>query len=203
VTETTSAPVPLPDVRLLSQVSYVSSLKRGCIRPPGHYIRANIALAATTTGAIGHVATMARIAMPVCVGLADQERGFSQEPRFRKSLMGETMFITPAYAQAAGGTGLNAFETLLPILFILPIMYFLVLRPQQQKMKQHRDMIAKVARGDTVVTNGGIVGKVTRVKEGEGEIEVEIAENTRVRVVRGMIAEVRVKGQPVKEAEKA
>lgn len=112
------------------------------------------------------------------------------------------MFITPAYAQAAGGTGLNAFETLLPILFILPIMYFLVLRPQQQKMKQHRDMIAKVSRGDTVITAGGIVGKVTRVKEGDAEIEVEIAENTRVRVIRGMISDVRVKGQPVKEPEK-
>ena len=113
------------------------------------------------------------------------------------------MFITPAYAQATIGTGLNAFETLLPILFILPIMYFLVLRPQQQKLKLHREMIAKVSRGDTVITNGGIVGKVTRVKEGDTEIEVEIAENTRVRVVRSMIAEVRVKGQPVKEAEKA
>ena len=62
------------------------------------------------------------------------------------------MFITPAYAQlmGGGGTGLNAFETLLPILFILPIMYFLVLRPQQLKLKQHREMITKVARGDTV-----------------------------------------------------
>jgi preprotein translocase subunit YajC len=113
------------------------------------------------------------------------------------------MFITPAFAQAAGGTGLNAFETLLPILFILPIMYFLVLRPQQQKLKLHREMITKVARGDTVITNGGIVGKVTRVKEGDAEVEVEIADNVRVRVVRSMIADVRVKGQPVKEAEKA
>lgn len=113
------------------------------------------------------------------------------------------MFITPAFAQTGGGTGLNAFETLLPILFILPIMYFLVLRPQQQKMKQHREMITRVARGDTVVTNGGIVGKVTRVKEGDAEIEVEIAENVKVRVVRSMITDVRVKGQPIKEAEKA
>ena len=115
------------------------------------------------------------------------------------------MFITPAYAQltGGGGTGLNAFETLLPILFILPIMYFLVLRPQQLKLKQHREMITRVTRGDTVITNGGIVGKVTRVKEGDTEIEVEIADNVRVRVVRSMIAEVRVKGQPVKETEKA
>ena len=111
------------------------------------------------------------------------------------------MFITPAYAQA-GGTGLNAFETLLPILFILPIMYFLVLRPQQQKLKQHREMIARVTRGDTVITAGGIVGKVTRVKEGDAEVEVEIAEGTRVRVIRSMITDVRVKGQPVAPAEK-
>lgn len=111
------------------------------------------------------------------------------------------MFITPAYAQT--GTGLNAFETLLPILFILPIMYFLVLRPQQQKIKQHREMIGRVSRGDTVITNGGIIGKVTRVKDGDAEIEVEIAENTRVRVVRSMIAEVRVKGQPANDTGKA
>ena len=111
------------------------------------------------------------------------------------------MFITPAYAQA-GGSALDA-TNLIPFLVILPIMYFLVLRPQQQKMKEHREMITRVARGDTVVTNGGIIGRVTRVKEGDTEIEVEIADNTRVRVVRTMISDVRVKGQPVKEAEKA
>ncbi|MBN9265289.1 MAG: preprotein translocase subunit YajC [Hyphomicrobium sp.] len=87
---------------------------------------------------------------------------------------------------------------LLPILLMFVIFYFLLLRPQQQRVKQHRDMVANIRRGDVVVTGGGIIGKVTRVKEGEAEIEVEIAENTRVRLMRGTVAEVRVKGEVAK-----
>ena len=74
------------------------------------------------------------------------------------------------------------------------------LRPQQQKMAAHREMINNIRRGDTVVTQGGLVGKVTRVKETDAEIEVELNENNRVRVMRGMIAEVRTKGEPAKDA---
>lgn len=109
------------------------------------------------------------------------------------------MIITPAYAQSAGGSS-DFMIQLLPILLMFVIFYFLLLRPQQQRVKQHREMVANIRRGDTVVTAGGIVGKITRIKEGEAEIEVEIAENTRVRLMRATIAEVRVKGEPVKAA---
>jgi len=94
--------------------------------------------------------------------------------------------------------GIDFMIQLLPILLMFVIFYFLLLRPQQQRVKQHRDMVANIRRGDVVVTGGGIIGKVTRVKEGEAEIEVEIAENTRVRLMRGTVAEVRVKGEVAK-----
>jgi preprotein translocase subunit YajC len=107
------------------------------------------------------------------------------------------MLISPAYAQAPGG-GDFLFQ-LMPIVLMFVIFYFLLLRPQQQRMKQHREMVANIRRGDTVVTSGGIIGKVTKVKD-DGEIEVEIADNTRVRVIKSTVAEVRVKGEPAKEA---
>lgn len=87
---------------------------------------------------------------------------------------------------------------LVPMLLVFVIFYFFMIRPQQQRMKQHRATIDAIRRGDTVVTQGGIIGKVTRVKD-DGELEVEIADNTRVRVIKGTIAEVRVKGEPTKE----
>jgi preprotein translocase subunit YajC len=99
------------------------------------------------------------------------------------------------YAQAGGS---DFMIQLLPILLMFVIFYFLLLRPQQQRVKQHREMVANIRRGDVVVTGGGIIGKVTRVKEGEAEVEVEIAENTRVRLMRGTITEVRVKGEVAK-----
>jgi preprotein translocase subunit YajC len=85
-----------------------------------------------------------------------------------------------------------------PFGLILVIMYFLILRPQQKKAQDHQKMIAAVRRGDTVITSGGIVGKVTKAGEGD-QVEVEIAPNVRVQVLRGMIADVRSKGEPVKE----
>ena len=112
------------------------------------------------------------------------------------------MFITPAYAQtAAGGSSGDPLTSLLvPILLMFVIFYFLLLRPQQQRAKQHREMVANVRRGDTVVTSGGIVGKVTKVADDSDEIEVELADNTRVRVLKGTLLEVRAKGEPVKES---
>ena len=107
------------------------------------------------------------------------------------------MLISPAYAQGAGG-GSDFMLQLVPILLMFVIFYFLLLRPQQQRMKQHREMVANIKRGDTVVTSGGIVGLVTKVRD-EGEIEVEIAKDVRVRVLKGTVAEVRVKGEPVKD----
>ena len=105
------------------------------------------------------------------------------------------MSTSLVYAQAGGS---DFMIQLLPILLMFVIFYFLLLRPQQQRVKQHRDMVATIRRGDVVVTGGRIIGKVTRVKEGEAEIEVEIAENTRVRLMRGTVAEVRVKGEVAK-----
>jgi preprotein translocase subunit YajC len=109
-------------------------------------------------------------------------------------------FITPAFAQAAPGPGgSNFLIQLLPFVMILGIMYFLIIRPQQKRLKDHRDLIASIKRGDTVVTSGGLVGKVTRVI-GDAELQVEIAENVRVRVIRSTISEVRTRGD-VRDAE--
>lgn len=106
--------------------------------------------------------------------------------------------ITPAYAQAAGIPAGTDFMQMAPFAIILVIMYFLILRPQQKRAKAHADMIANVRRGDTVITAGGLVAKVVKVTD-EPEIEVEIAPNVRVRVIRGMITDVRSKGEPVKD----
>ncbi len=84
-----------------------------------------------------------------------------------------------------------------PFILIFVIMWFLIIRPQQRKARDHQDMIKAVRRGDTVVSTGGIVGRVTKVTE-DPEIEVEIAEGVRVRLMRAMISEVRSKGEPVK-----
>ena len=86
----------------------------------------------------------------------------------------------------------------LPFVLIFVIMYFLILRPQRQKQKHHQELIANVRRGDTVVTTGGLIGKVAKVVD-EGELQIDLAEGVRVRVVRTMIAEVRAKGEPVKD----
>jgi preprotein translocase subunit YajC len=107
--------------------------------------------------------------------------------------------ITPAYAQAAGAPGGADFVMqMAPFAIILVIMYFLILRPQQKRAKAHAEMIANVRRGDTVVTSGGFVAKVTKVTD-DPEIEVEIAPNVRVRLIRSMITDVRTKGEPVKD----
>lgn len=111
------------------------------------------------------------------------------------------MFVSPAFAQSGVPGGLGQFDMLLPLLLMLIIMYFFLFRPQQQKMKAHREMIANVRRGDTVVTSGGIIGKVTKVKD-DSIVEVEIADNTRVQLVRQTIAEVRTKGEPAKDSDK-
>jgi preprotein translocase subunit YajC len=91
--------------------------------------------------------------------------------------------------------------SLLPFVAIFAIMYFLILRPQQQRAKQHTEMVKAVRRGDVVVTNGGLVGKVTKVVD-DDQIEVEIADGVRVRQLRGMLADVRSKTEPVKDEVK-
>ena len=105
------------------------------------------------------------------------------------------MFISPAYAQGAGAGG-DPFGFLIPMVLIFVVFWFLLIRPQQKRAKQHREMLAAIRRGDKVVTNGGIIGTVTKVID-DGELMVEIAEGIRVRVQRGMVAQVRSKTEPV------
>ena len=109
------------------------------------------------------------------------------------------MFVTPAYAQSAiGGGGGEILMSILPFLLIFVIMYFLIIRPQRTQMKKRQEMLNNVRRGDQVVTGGGVIGKVSKVID-DAELEVEIADGVKVRLVRSLIADVRVKGEPVKE----
>ncbi|KZK80288.1 preprotein translocase subunit YajC [Pseudovibrio sp. W64] len=109
------------------------------------------------------------------------------------------MFITPAYAQAAGGVP-DVVMSIVPFVLIFVIMWFLIIRPQRQKMKSHQEMVSNLRRGDTVVTSGGLIGKVAKIVD-DAELQVDIAEGTRVRIARAMIQEVRSKGEPVKDGE--
>jgi preprotein translocase subunit YajC len=104
------------------------------------------------------------------------------------------MFATPAYAQAAAGGAAGSLISFVPILLIFAIMYFLMIRPQQKKMKDHKKMIEAVRRGDQVVTSGGMIGKV--VKVADGEVEVELAPNVKVRVIKSTLAQVTSKTEP-------
>ena len=110
--------------------------------------------------------------------------------------------ITPAFAQGLGGGSGDVILQLVPFLLIFVIMYFLMIRPQQRRVKDHQEMVKNVRRGDTVVTNGGLIGRVAKVVD-DSEIEIEIGDDIRVRQSRGMIAEVRSKGEPVKEGAAA
>jgi preprotein translocase subunit YajC len=114
------------------------------------------------------------------------------------------MFISTAYAQAAGAPagGADMFVQFAPLVLIFVVFYFLLIRPQQKKMKEHKAMLDAIRRGDKVVTGGGIVGTVVRVGNDE-EVVVEIAENVRVRCMRGTISLVLNKSEPVKADAKA
>ena len=106
--------------------------------------------------------------------------------------------ITPAFAQATGaGGGADMLIQLVPFLLIFVIMWFLIIRPQQKRVKTHQEMIKNVRRGDTVITSGGIIAKVSKVVD-DTEIEAEIADGVRVRILKGMVQDVRSKGEPVK-----
>ncbi|MGF1552027.1 MAG: preprotein translocase subunit YajC [Paracoccaceae bacterium] len=109
------------------------------------------------------------------------------------------MFATPAYAQAAGG-GAGAggfFVQLLPLILIFVIFYFLLIRPQQKRAKEHRQMVENLRRGDNIITSGGLHGKVAKVHD--DDVDVEIAEGVRVRVVKSTVAQVRSKTEPAAE----
>ena len=105
------------------------------------------------------------------------------------------MFVSPAYAQAAGGfSGVTSF---VPLILIFAIMYFLMIRPQQKKVKQHRAMVEALRKGDQIVTAGGLLGKVTKVG-GDNEVEVQIATGVKVKVVQNTIQTVLNKTEPAK-----
>jgi preprotein translocase subunit YajC len=106
--------------------------------------------------------------------------------------------ITPAFAQVPGaGGGTDMLIQLVPFLLIFVIMWFLIIRPQQRRAKTHQELIKNVRRGDTIITSGGLIAKVSKVID-DAEVEAEIAEGVRVRIVRGMIQDVRSKTEPVK-----
>jgi preprotein translocase subunit YajC len=106
-----------------------------------------------------------------------------------------TVAAAPAFAQGAGP--MSAFTSFVPLILIFAIMYFLLIRPQQKKVKDHQKMVEALRRGDQVITQGGLVGKVVKVKE-DGEVEVELAENVKVRVIKSTIAQVLSKTEPAK-----
>ena len=105
------------------------------------------------------------------------------------------MFATPAYAQSAGGGG-EMFTSFVPLILIFVIFYFFLIRPQQKKAKEHKAMVEALRRGDQVLTQSGIYGKVVKVKEGEDEIEVEIAKDVKIRLLRSAVASVISKTEP-------
>ncbi|ADV12625.1 preprotein translocase subunit YajC [Mesorhizobium sp. M7A.F.Ca.CA.001.09.2.1] len=105
------------------------------------------------------------------------------------------MFVTPAYAQGVGASP-DMFISILPFVLIFVIMYFLIIRPQRTQLKKRGEMLAAVRRGDTVVTGGGFVGKVTKVID-DNELEVDLGNGLKVTALRSTIADVRVKGEPV------
>jgi preprotein translocase subunit YajC len=105
------------------------------------------------------------------------------------------MFVTPAYAQDAVAGGASALASFIPLILIFLIMYFLLIRPQQKKLKEHKAMVEALRRGDQVLTQGGIVGKVTKVQE-DGLLEVEIADGVKVKVMKHTITQVMNKTEP-------
>ena len=106
------------------------------------------------------------------------------------------MFVTPAYAQAAGAQAPSLLAQLPFFIAIFAIFYFLLIRPQQKKLKEHQAMVEALRKGDQVVTAGGLVGKVTKVRD-DGEIEIQVAEGVNVRVIKHTIQQVRSKTEPV------
>ncbi|MGL4286904.1 MAG: preprotein translocase subunit YajC [Phreatobacter sp.] len=108
------------------------------------------------------------------------------------------MFITPAYAQTGAGSISELLPSLLPFVLIFVIMYFLILRPQQKRVKAQQEMLGNLRRGDQVTLSGGVIGRITKVVD-DATLEIEIADNVRIRAARQFVAEVRSKGEPAEE----
>ena len=112
------------------------------------------------------------------------------------------MFISEAWAQGAGAGGSDFLVQLFPLVLIFIVFYFLLIRPQQSKMKQQREMLSGVKRGDRVVTGGGIIGLVTKVI-GDNELQIELAEGVRVRIIKQTITDIVSRGESVRGAKDA
>lgn len=108
------------------------------------------------------------------------------------------MFISPAFAQASGGLAEGGFG-LLPIIFVMVIFYFLLIRPQQKRAKQHKEMLAALRRGDKIITSGGLTGSIVKVVDDSETVEVEIAKDVKVHIIRSMIADIQNKTEPAKK----
>jgi preprotein translocase subunit YajC len=106
------------------------------------------------------------------------------------------MFVTPAYAQTGMGGAPDILVSILPFVLIFVIMYFLIIRPQRTQLKKREEMLSAIRRGDTVVTGGGLIGKVTKVID-DRELEIDLGGGTKVTALRSTIADVRVRGEPV------
>src|SRR3990167_4038854 len=107
------------------------------------------------------------------------------------------MFISPAWAQATGGGSGDFLVQLFPLVLIFVVFYFLLIRPQQAKVRAQREMLAGVKRGDRVVTGGGIIGLVTKVIS-DNEVQVELAEGVRVRIIKQTITDILTRGESVR-----
>ncbi len=110
------------------------------------------------------------------------------------------MLISPAFAQATGAPAMGGLESFLPLILIFVVFYFLLIRPQQKKAKQHRELVQQLKRGDRVLTGGGIIGQVSKLVD-DNEIEVEVAPNVKVRLVRSAVQDVLQRTQPASGAK--
>jgi preprotein translocase subunit YajC len=106
------------------------------------------------------------------------------------------MFVSEAFAQGAGGAGGDLFAMLVPLILIMAVFWFLLIRPQQKRAKEHQELVQGIRRGDVVATAGGMIGKVARVVD-DNEVLLEVADNVRMRFQKQAISEVRAKGEPV------
>jgi preprotein translocase subunit YajC len=106
------------------------------------------------------------------------------------------MFVSQAFAQGAGGSGTDLFAMIVPLILIMAVFWFLLIRPQQKRAKEHQELIRGIRRGDVVATTGGMIGKVARVVD-DNEVLLEVADNVRMRFQKQAISEVRAKGEPV------
>jgi len=112
------------------------------------------------------------------------------------------MFTIPALAQAAApGGAADIISTMVPLVLIMAVFWFLLIRPQQKRAKDHAAMVSNVRRGDNVVTSGGMIGKISKVID-DNEVLVELGDGIKIKMIKSAISEVRVKGQPVKAEDK-